>query len=201
MRNELTVKDVFPMTDGIMKSISTLGEYDFNSDMDLLLLSKCGRREITPIVYMLLDSDTTLSQAKLDRLAAIILVEYGDGWNRFKNALQIEYNPIAASVVTETESIESEGTTGNTSNEVSQKDVATADSLPSNYVSDGKNTSETTDEGTNSNNSTRTLERTSNGTSYKSSDLISSELDMRINRRFMSQVLDDVKNYIAMQIY
>ena len=150
---------------------------------------------------MLLDSDTTLSQAKLDRLAAIILVEYGDGWNRFKDALQIEYNPIAASVVTETESIESEGTTGNTSNEVSQKDVATADSLPSNYVSDGKNTSETTDEGTNSNNSTRTLERTSNGTSYKSSDLISSELDMRINRRFMSQVLDDVKNYIAMQIY
>lgn len=201
MKNELTVKDVFPMTDGIMKSISTLGEYDFNSDMDLLLLSKCGRREITPIVYMLLDSDTTLSQAKLDRLAAIILVEYGDGWNRFKDALQIEYNPIAASVVTETESIESEGTTGNTSNEVSQKDVATADSLPSNYVSDGKNTSETTDEGTNSNNSTRTLERTSNGTSYKSSDLISSELDMRINRRFMSQVLDDVKNYIAMQIY
>lgn len=201
MKNELTVKDVFPMTDGIMKSISTLGEYNFNSDMDLLLLSKCGRREITPIVYMLLDSDTTLSQAKLDRLAAIILVEYGDGWNRFKDALQIEYNPIAASVVTETESIESEGTTGNTSNEVSQKDVATADSLPSNYVSDGKNTSETTDEGTNSNNSTRTLERTSNGTSYKSSDLISSELDMRINRRFMSQVLDDVKNYIAMQIY
>lgn len=201
MRNELTVKDVFPMTDGIMKSISTLGEYDFNSDMDLLLLSKCGRREITPIVYMLLDSDTTLSQAKLDRLAAIILVEYGDGWNRFKNALQIEYNPIAASTMTETESIESEGTTGNTSNEVSQKDVATADSLPSNYVSDGKNTSETTDEGTNSNNSTRTLERTSNGTSYKSSDLISSELDMRINRRFMSQVLEDVKNYIAMQIY
>lgn len=201
MKNELTVKDVFPMTDGIMKSISTLGEYNFNSDMDLLLLSKCGRREITPIVYMLLDSDTTLSQAKLDRLAAIILVEYGDGWNRFKDALQIEYNPIAASVVTETESIESEGTTGNTSNEVSQKDVATADSLPSNYVSDGKNTSETTDEGTNSNNSTRTLERTSNGTSYKSSDLISSELDMRINRRFMSQVLEDVKNYIAMQIY
>ena len=201
MKNELTVKDVFPMTDGIMKSISTLGEYNFNSDMDLLLLSKCGRREITPIVYMLLDSDTTLSQAKLDRLAAIILVEYGDGWNRFKDALQIEYNPLSASLYKETETVESEGTTGNTSNETSQRGIATADTVPSNYVSDDKNTSESTDTGTNTNSSSRVLERTSNGTSYKSSDLISSELDMRINRRFMSQVLDDVKNYIAMQIY
>lgn len=199
--SELTVKQVFPLTNGIIHSISVAGEYDFSEDMDLLLISKCGQRQITPIVEMLLDSDTTLSQGKLDRLAAIILVEYKDAWDRVKNALQIEYNPISASQYRETETIESEGTTGNTSNETSQRGIATADTVPSNYVSDDKNTSESTDTGTNTNSSSRVLERTSNGTSYKSSDLITSELDMRLKRRFMSQVLDDVKNYIAMQIY
>lgn len=199
--SELTVKQVFPLTNGIIHSISVAGEYDFSEDMDLLLISKCGQRQITPIVEMLLDSDTTLSQDKLDRLAAIILVEYKDAWDRVKNALQIEYNPISASQYRETETIESEGTTGNTSNETSQRGIATADTVPSNYVSDDKNTSESTDTGTNTNSSSRVLERTSNGTSYKSSDLITSELDMRLKRRFMSQVLDDVKNYIAMQIY
>lgn len=201
MWNETQVKDVFPINNGIMHSISVSGEYDFNDDMDLLLISKCGKRSITPIVQMILDTDSTLSEVKLNRLAAIILVEYGDAWNRYKDALTLEYNPIAASQVNETETVESEGNTENTSNDITQRGIATADTIPSNYVSDDKNTSESTDTGTNSNTSTRTLQRTSNGTSYKSSDLISSELDMRINRRFMSQVLEDVKNYIAMQIY
>lgn len=198
---DIIVKSVFPKTEGIMYYISQEGSYEFSDDMDLLLISKCGNRTITPIVEMILNGAETLSGAHLQRLANIILVEYGEAWNRFKSALELEYNPLSASQYNETESFSEEGETSNESSGTQRRGVAAADTVPANYVSDDENTNNTEDSGSSSRSSTRTIQRTSNGTSYKSSELITSEMDMRLQRRFMSQVLDDVKNYIAMQIY
>lgn len=198
---ELKVKDVFPMSNGIMTAVSTLGDYGFNADTDILLLSKCGQRCITPIVEMLLDGSDKLSQANIERLAALIMSEYGDGWKHIKDALTLEYNPLSASQYHEEESTDTSGETGDITSEKQNQDVSAINVSPGTYIPDEQNASESTSSGTSKIQVVRKLDKTHNGTSYKSSDLLMSEMAMRANTRFMAQVLDDVKNYIAMMIY
>lgn len=198
---EIRVKEVFPTSSGIMAAVSALGGYDFNPDSDLLLLSKCGQRCITPIVEMLLDGADRLSQANIDRLAALIMAEYGDGWNRIKDALTLEYNPLSASQYHEEETTDTSGETGDNSSEKQKQDVSAINVSPGTYIPDEQNVNESTSKGTSKTQAVRKLDRTHNGTSYKSSELLMSEMAMRANNRFMAQVLDDVKNYIAMMIY
>lgn len=198
---EIRVKEVFPTSSGIMAAVSALGGYDFNPDSDLLLLSKCGQRCITPIIEMLLDGADRLSQDHIDRLAALIMAEYGDGWNRIKDALTLEYNPLSASQYHEEETTDTSGETGDNSSEKQKQDVSAINVSPGAYIPDEQNVNESTSKGTSKTQAVRKLDRTHNGTSYKSSELLMSEMAMRANNRFMAQVLDDVKNYIAMMIY
>ena len=198
---ETRVRDVFPLKQGIMSLIATSGGYDFNDDLDLRLLANCGKRCITPVVEMVLETSQTLTEDELQRLATLILSEYKDTWDRVKTTLTMEYNPLSANQYTETENIAVEGINTDKNEEVKQDDVSTSDSLPDNFISDGKSTSNTTATGTTNSNTTRTLSRTSNGTSYKAMDLINSEIKMRIENRFIARILEDVKNYIAMPIY
>ncbi len=198
---EIKVRDVFPMSNGIMSVISTSGGYTFNADIDLRLLATCGKRCITPIVEMLLDGSTTLSNDLLERLAALILSEYKEAWDKIKDTLTMEYNPLSASQYHEEETTDAEGENTDTSKEEQLNDVSTTNALPDNFISDGKTTNDTKASGKSKNKSTRILTRTSNSTSYKPVDLIQSEIDMRVQNKFTSRVLEDVKNYIAMPIY
>lgn len=198
---EIRVKEVFPMSNGIMAAVSDIGGYGFNADTDLLLLSKCGQRCITPIVEMLLDGADRLSQGHIERLAALIMAEYGDGWKRIKDALTMEYNPLSASQYHEEEVTDTSGETGDNSSEKQKQDVSAINVSPGTYIPDERNVNESTSSGTSKTQAVRKLDRTHNGTSYKSSELLMSEMAMRANNRFMAQVLDDVKNYIAMMIY
>lgn len=195
---ETRVKEIFPVSNGIMSAIASKAAYDFNSDMDLRLLAMCGRRCITPIVEMMLPSSTN---DLMTRLAALILSEYKETWDRVKDTLTMEYNPLSASQYTETEDINTEGENTDTSNETKQDDVSASDVAPASYVTDGKSTSAVQGTGTNRSKSRRILTRTANNTNYKPVDLIQSEIDMRIENKFTSRILDDVKNYIAMPIY
>lgn len=198
---ETRVKDVFPMYDGIMAAISANRGYDFNSDTDLLLLSKCGKRCITPIVEMLLDGSDKLTESHIERLAALIVSEYGDGWDRIKDALTMEYNPLSASTYHEEEVTDTTGESGDQSTEQRKQDVSGINVTPGTYIPDEQNASESTSTGTSKTQAIRKLDKTLNGTSYKSSELLTSEMAMRASNRFMAHVLEDVKNYIAMMIY
>lgn len=201
---ETRVKNVFPIDSGLMSSIAALLPDLFtgkNSDLDLLLLSKCGNRLITPIVEMLVDPSGTLSNASISRLAALIVSEYGEAWERIKTALTVEYNPLYSGTYHEEITQAVEGETGDNSNETNSNDVSAFNTSPGSYVTDGKTTSESKATGTNKSNMTRTLDRTSSASNFRSSDVLQSEISMRINTRFISQVIQDVKNYIAMQIY
>ena len=199
--SDLTVRDVFPISGGIMAAISQAGAYDFNPDMDLLLLSKCGKRCITPVVELILDGSDRLTDGHIERLAALIMTEYGDAWNRIRDALTLEYNPLSASIYHEEETTDVEGETGDETRETQQQDVSAGDTMPDNYISDGQNKVEAVTSGSNKQKTVRKIDRTHNGTNYKSADLLKSEIDMRITSRFSAQVIEDVKNYIAMQIY
>lgn len=198
---EKRVKDVFPMNNGLMYAISVSGSYQLGNDIDLRLLANCGKRCITPIVELLLDNAATLSDEAIQRLSNLILSEYKDSWDKIYSTLTLEYNPLSASQYNETETQNIEGETSDESTQVKQDDVSTSDSLPDNFISDGKSTNDSNSTSTNRNTSTRTLTRTSNSTSYKPVDLLKSEIDMRIQTRFTAQILEDVKNYIAMPIY
>ena len=197
------VRDVFPLEDGLFSKIAALApDLEFPLDLDLLLISKCGNRNITPIVEMLLDSSGRLSAASLGRLAALIVSEYLDSWKRVREALELEYNPLTSNTYHEEETTASEGESGDTNKETQATDVSPSLSdLQKEYLSDGKTTSEATGTGTTRSSVTRTLDRSSSASSYRNSDVVRAEIEMRVNSRFVAQIISDVKNYVAMQIY
>lgn len=206
---ETRVKHVFPITKGLFYHMPLfeigldIGDFKVNSidDLDLLLVSKCGNRIITPIVEMLLDDNNKLTDTALSKIGTLIICEYGDTWKRIKEALVLEYNPLKNSVYTETERTNTEGETGESGQETSENDVSTFDTNPVNYASAGKTKNDTSNTANNKQSVERTLERTSNGTGYSGSELVQSEINMRIANRFTELVLNDVKNYIALAIY
>lgn len=194
----MTVKETFPISNGIMSAISNAGGYSFNNDMDLRLISTCGKRCVTPVVELLLENET---DDFIGRLTSLILSEYQESWDKIHATLTMEYNPLSASQYNETEITDDEGKNTDNSTEVKQNDVSTSDSLPDNFISDGKSTNDSQASSTSKSSTKRTLTRTSNSTSYKPVDLLKSEIEMRIENKFTSRVLEDVKNYIAMPIY
>ena len=194
----MTVKETFPISNGIMSAISNAGGYSFNSDMDLRLIATCGKRCVTPVVELLLENET---DDFIGRLTSLILSEYQESWDKIHDTLTMEYNPLSASQYNETEITDDEGENTDNSTEVKQNDVSTSDSLPDNFISDGKSTNDSQASSTSKSSTKRTLTRTSNSTSYKPVDLLKSEIEMRIENKFTSRVLEDVKNYIAMPIY
>lgn len=194
----MIVKDIFPLSNGIMAALSDAGEYHFNNDMDLRLIAMCGKRTVTPVIDLLLECD---QDEFITRLASLILSEYKESWDKIHNTLTMEYNPLSASQYNETEITDDTGETTDNSTEVKQNDVSTSDSLPDNFISDGKSTNDSQTSTTSQNSTRRTLTRTSNSTSYKPVDLLKSEIEMRIENKFISRVLEDVKNYISMPIY
>lgn len=194
----VTVKEIFPISNGIMSAISNAGGYSFNNDMDLRLIATCGKRCVTPVVELLLENET---DDFIGRLTSLILSEYQESWDKIHATLTMEYNPLSASQYNETEITDDEGENTDNSTEVKQNDVSTSDSLPDNFISDGKSTNDSQASSTSKSSTKRTLTRTSNSTSYKPVDLLKSEIEMRIENKFTSRVLEDVKNYIAMPIY
>lgn len=194
----MTVKETFPISNGIMSAISNAGGYSFNNDMDLRLIATCGKRCVTPVVELLLENET---DDFIGRLTSLILSEYQESWDKIHATLTMEYNPLSASQYNETEITDDEGENTDNSTEVKQNDVSTSDSLPDNFISDGKSTNDSQASSTSKSSTKRTLTRTSNSTSYKPVDLLTSEIEMRIENKFTSRVLEDVKNYIAMPIY
>lgn len=192
----MKVNEVFPMVNGIMKSIADKTSYTFNDDVDLLLLSKCGRREVSPVVEMMYkDNDF------INRLSTLIILEYKETWDKIYDTLTLEYNPLSASQYNETETRDDSVESNDNSVEVRKNDISTDDALPDNFISDGKTTNDSTSSSTSKNVVTRTLKRTSNGTSFKPVDLLKSEIEMRISNKFISRIVEDVKNYISMPIY
>lgn len=194
----MTVKETFPISNGIMSAISNAGGYSFNNDMDLRLIATCGKRCVTPVVELLLENE---ADDFIGRLTSLILSEYQESWDKIHATLTMEYNPLSASQYNETEITDDEGENTDNSTEVKQNDVSTSDSLPDNFISDGKSTNDSQASSTSKSSTKRTLTRTSNSTSYKPVDLLKSEIEMRIENKFTSRVLEDVKNYIAMPIY
>lgn len=193
-----TVKEIFPIQNGIISAIGEAGSYSFNSDMDLKLIANCGKRCVTPVIELLLES---CEDDFMNRLASLILSEYKESWDKIHDTLSMEYNPLSASQYSETEETVDEGENTDNSTEVKQNDVSTSDILPDNFISDGKSTNDLQGSSTSKSNTRRTLTRTSNGTSYKPVDLLKSEIEMRVENKFTSRILEDVKNYIAMPIY
>lgn len=194
----MTVKEIFPISNGIMSAISDACGYNFNNDMDLKLIATCGKRSVTPVVELLLENKT---DDFMGSLASLILSEYKESWDKIHTTLTMDYNPLSASQYNETEITDDEGSNTDNSTEVKQNDVSASDSLPDNFISDGKSTNDSQGSSTSKSSTKRTLTRTSNSTSYKPVDLLKSEIELRVENKFTSRILEDVKNYIAMPIY
>lgn len=196
----MKVKDVFPISNGVFAKM----DFDFtplNKDnLDLILLSKCGKREVTPIVEML-SKDGILSDDSLQKIADMIIYEYGYNWQKVNNALMVEYSPLENAVYHEEECTDIDGETGDSVNEINKSDVSAFDQPIDEYTSNNKAETETQNKGTEKKNVKRTLDRTANGTGLSNSQLIKSELALRESTNYSNQIINDVKNYISLALY
>lgn len=90
---KMKVLEVFPFDNGLFSHID-YQFWNFNSDeLDLLLLSKCGARAISPIVNLVRNhSDSVLSDSQLAKLGTLILKQYKFKWDKLINLHALEYD-------------------------------------------------------------------------------------------------------------
>lgn len=92
---KMKVLEVFPFDNGLFSHID-YQFWNFSSDeLDLLLLSKCGARAISPIVNLVRNhEDSVLTASQLEKLGSLILKQYKFKWDKLINLHALEYDVL-----------------------------------------------------------------------------------------------------------
>ena len=94
------IKDVLPIVNGIFGHLDYTFKYGISKQhLDFLLLSKIGQRVPSPVIDVLHEQndeelDKMLSSSELDTLAAIMLMQYKQKWDKLGEIYDIDYDPI-----------------------------------------------------------------------------------------------------------
>lgn len=177
-------------TNGIFHRIQQLGFFqwlteDMASDLDTeYLYLRSGDKSISPL----------LEYSSLDKVASIIVLKFGDKWNRLYDAfITSTYNPIENYSMTETEK---------TNSKVKVTSSGTAGTFGFNSdtsVPTGESSTETTSEG-NANDNNRELNRSGNIGVTTSQQMLQSEIDLR-KWNFTEMLYQDVDSICTLSIY
>ena len=92
------IKKKFPIVNGLFSKID-FTFLDFNSyQLDLMLISKCGKRICSTLCEIVSDDhyfvDEYFTEAELQEIANIILNSYKNKWDRLLDLLELQYNPL-----------------------------------------------------------------------------------------------------------
>lgn len=142
------VYNVFPIVDGLFSKMNyTFWDFD-NKDLDVMLISHCGTKKISPIVKIAQEIEPT---DPMQYLADIIVNTYKRRWDRLQDLSAVEYDPlhnfsdVMEKEITETGTGEDKGnastdTTSNTSQENETKREDTRNNTITDSGSDSKRT-------------------------------------------------------------
>lgn len=192
-----TVKEVFPLENGVYGAIQTVAPTDYTylfgsiepSDLDLELLSKCGNRICSPVV--------TFSEEDPIKVAYLIMNRYCQNWKRIKDAMNISYdvlNPVVSGyTITKAGTTTREAT--NSREEASK--VYGFDSEEG--ADDTSHNTSTSEDSTVDISSTTTYNKRGVG-NLTPNRLIQAEISFR-QLSFLNITLNDIKEFITLNVY
>ena len=175
---------------GIFDRIQKIGFFSWltesmASDLDTeYIYLRSGDKSISPL----------LEHSALDKVASVIVMKFGDKWNRLYDAFITQvYKPLENYSMTETEKTNSKlkvTSSGKSGTYGFNSDAS---------VPTGESSTETTSEG-NENDNNRTLTRSGNIGVTTSQQMLQSELDLR-KWNFANMLYDDVDSICCLCIY
>ena len=159
-------------------------------NLNINFLSLCGERFCAPIVNVCGENMRTLT--------AIIINNYYQSWQRVKNALFAEYDPVKPSKITITTDKELQSDKSS-NNENTENSYLYPFNENAESVNEGKNTAISTNTAANVERLSQTVTR-EGLSNVKPTDLISAEINTR-KMTFLSLVLNDIKEFCTLQVY
>lgn len=175
---------------GIFHRIQRIGFFSWLTesmadDLDTeYIYLRSGDKSISPL----------LEHSALDKVASIIVMKFGDKWNRLYDAFITQvYNPLENYSMTETEKTNSKVKV-TSSGKAGTYGFNSDASVPT-----GESSTETTSEG-NADDNTRQLTRSGNIGVTTSQQMLQSELDLR-KWNFANMLYDDVDSICCLSIY
>ena len=97
LHRKALVRKMIPMTNGIFHYIG----YSFPSylsitaqELDIIFISNWGLRTVAPVVLNFHDEVSQLTPSELQQLANVVKSLYSPKWDKLKNIMNMEYDPI-----------------------------------------------------------------------------------------------------------
>lgn len=181
---------------GIFKAIYELEKFSWLSsdDADILdidyYLNHSGDKYVTPLFEDLFIAD---EEHYLTKLAKIIVLKYGDNWNKIYNAYFVSsYNPLENYSMVEDEKVNTDisVTTG------SENNVFGFNTESEDGISNNKNSINQTTSGSDEKN-TRNLTRSGNIGVTTSQQMLESEIKLRLYD-FYQAIMNDIDNVLCL---
>lgn len=196
------VKDILSISSGVYGGIKSLYPTEYAtmfgemepSDLDIELLSKCGSRFVSPVVYLCIED---LGEDTPTALARLICNRYLKNWLRVNDALTLDYD-ITQPVVT-SYTMATEGTT-NTAEERTGAKNSKVYGFGSDTPAD-ENEDSTENNLSSSVDIDKTVTYTKKGIgSLTPNRLIEAEISLR-RLSFINLTLNDIKDFCTLPIY
>ena len=189
----------------VMASSTAIDEYtelkkiineDDATSINLLFLSHSGKKKISPLLDLLLLDDVTDSkEARTEQLVDILLIKYGNNWNRICGSFNESYNPLDHYNMLEHEEVNSKvkSTSG------SKAKVYGFNTLPDTPVNDNDVDMESESSGSKDDNF-RDLTRRGNIGVTTSQQMLESELELR-KYNLLDAIFNDIDKVICLKKY
>lgn len=200
------VKDFYTVDNGIFTDLASADPDRFSKlfpygteELNLLFLTACGDRFISPLVKVSLSENGELSETARTRIAKTILTKYGDSWERVKTTLEAEYNALDPYNVTEETEKSDSGETSNTGTKTDKYNTFGYNSETA--VESDVNETDSGNTGTTESHSTTHYTRKGNIGNTDFATLVSNELQMRTKTTFMTLIVTDLTRELTLAIY
>lgn len=169
---------------------------DDASSIYLLYLSHSGKKKISPLLDLLLLDDLVTTKAeRTAKLVDVLLVKYGNNWNRICGAFNESYNPLDNYNMIEHEEVNSKVT----ATSGSKAKVYGFNTTSDDPVNDNEVEMENTSEGTKDDNF-RDLTRRGNIGVTTSQQMLESELELR-KYNLLDAIFNDIDKVICLKNY
>ena len=168
---------------------------DANS-INLLFLSHSGKKKISPLLDLLLLDDVADSkETRTEKLVDVLLIKYGNNWNKICGAFNESYNPLDNYNMIEHEEVNSKvkATSGSKAKDYGFNTEA------DNPVNDNEVEMENTSEGKKDDNF-RDLTRRGNIGVTTSQQMLESELELR-KYNLLDAIFNDIDKVICLKNY
>lgn len=174
-----------------LTNLATIITSDNITSLDLMYKAWSNNKYVSPLLDSLAEDETYTTTTRADALADILLLKYGNNWDRLIYTFNMTYNPINNYDMVEHEEVNSKIT--NTAN-TKRYGFNTAEDSPV-----GDTDGETETSGSKDDNY-RDMTRSGNIGVTTSADLVKGELDLR-TYSLIESIFKDIDKVLCLKVY